>query len=277
MTHTELPSTPTRLWLPPKRVIYQLSTDFYPWTEVIIDLEQRKNPNWSAILDVQQGERWARYLWINGEDIGGFAPNGSEVTLLTIMRGLPSAIVTLYEPEPAVTDVVWMCRKEVAKPASKPWPELAQELGRNKYTGALIADDTSFWKRGRMVGGGMPITQSSCTLVSPATDQWQVTMEDFWTTLIYATAQRVPGFSEEWRQTCLDLSMEYAILDPFDSGISVIEGKLILGDDPDWQKLVPALRLAYALTLRRVDLDLVEMTQPWQRHIGWTTSGLGDL
>lgn len=277
MTHTELPSAPTRLWLPSKRAVYQLSTDFYPWTEVIIDLERRKSPGWSAILDVQQAERWARYLWINGEDVGGFAPNGSEVAFFAITRGLSNAIVTLYEIESTIAEIVWLCRKEVAKPTPKVWPELAQELGRGKYTGVVIADETSFWKRGRMVGGSMPVTQTSCVLVSPAGDQLAVTMTDFWVTLIHATAQRVSGFSEEWRQTCLDLSMEYAVLDPFDGGVSVIEGKLLLGDDPNWDKLLPALALAYALTLRRVGLDLGEMTQPWQRHMGWVSSGLGDL
>lgn len=277
MTNTELYNSPIRLPLPQKRVIYSLSTDFYPWTELIADLERRQQVGWSAILDVQQDERWARYIWINGADQGGFAPNGNEVAFLTIARGLPNAMVTLYEIDPAVAEVIWVCRKEVPKPASTAWPKLAVELGQSKFTGTLLGNETSFWKGGRMVGGAMPSDDKPCYLVMTPRNEIGIAMLQFWTGLMHDSQIAQPRFTEVWRQVAVELSLEYPLLDPFDDEVELVAGKLSVNSEIDWQILHPALRISYLMTARRLGVSLADLAGRWREHSLWEVSGLEEL
>lgn len=279
MTNPPLSSAPTRLPLPLTQAAYaNLSTDFYPWTEILTDLERRQEPTWNAVLDVQQGERWARFVWVAGQARGGLAPNGSEVSLATIMQGLPAARVSLVEVDGPVADMVWDCRTTAAQPLNVAWPELGELLTRERFTGALLSgNQTSYWARGQMVTGTLPDgTQPCAVVVSPAKQGSQKVA--LWSKVFEVTQRKYPQFAEIWRQVSLQLSGTFTSLDPFDSDISFDGHTLDIAQDAPLEEVLPALQAAYATSLRRMGIRISDLPAEELREQGaWRELGLEDV
>lgn len=270
---------PTRLPLPQERAVYtRLSTDYYPWTEVLADLEARQGPEFSAVLDVQQDDRWARFVWVRGEARGGVAANGSAVPLEVILRGLPKAQVSLLEVDPLVADIVWNCRAVTAQPLGATWPGGYDLLTRQHFQGALLSDQhCSFWEAGRVVTGTLPTSGRPCLVVAapaPARANSRA-MLDFWRELLALTQRANPAFSETWRQVGVELSGEHSVLDPFANEVRVVNGALQVDRDVDLQELLPALLAAYQATLRRLGLRLADLNVgSLRQQEAWALSGL---
>lgn len=273
-------TTPTRLALPTEGAIYKdLSTDFYPWTELLTDLERRQSAQWSAVLDVQDGERWARFVWAGGQARGGLAPNGSEVSLATIMQGLPRAKVTLVETQAAVADLVWNCRAVAAQPVSAGWPAAGPLLERERFTGALLGTggQTTFWERGKLMAGQLPTEAGDCRIViAPAARAAQVL--EVWQQVFALTQRKYPQFGEIWRQVSLQLAGEYTILDPFDHEVYFDGQTLEITEDAPPEEVLPALQAAYAASLRRLGVKVADLPVQELREQGtWQLLGLEDV
>lgn len=271
------PAPPTRLPIPQERLAYQrLSTDFYPWTEVLTDLERRLDPSFSAILDVQDQGRWARFVWVRGAPRGGVGAGGRDVPLDVTMRALPRAQVTLALVDPLVAEIVWTCRSSAPRPLAAAWPAAYDQLINERFQGALISGThCSFWEAGRVVTGALPQSGMTCLTVSSSAGPGSVNLVPFWQKLVLATQRANPGFSEAWRQVSMQLSGEYPILDPFANEIRVINGQLQVDKDASPRELKPAMLAAYQTTLRRLGLRLTDVPAgELRRDEHWQAAGL---
>lgn len=279
MTHasTTPPTAPTRLPLPQDQVIYlPLSTDFYPWTEVLTDIERRQEPSFTAVLDIQEENRWARFVWVRGALRGGVAASGQDVPLDVAVRALPNAHVALTGLEPAVAEVVWNCRAAPAKALAQAWPAPLEQLERERFTGALLAgDDCSYWEAGTVLSGVLPAAGVVCLAVAPDDGAERASLVHFWRELIAVTQRSQPDFSGVWRQVSMQLSDRYVVLDPFAHEINVEEGRLSVDDDVTLDELRPAMLTAYRASLRRLNVRLQDLpiTTLSQRE-AWIASGL---
>lgn len=254
------PQPPTRLPLPSDRVAYQrLSTDFHPWTEVLTDLERRQDQNFSAVMDVQDQGRWARFVWVRGAARGGVGAGGREVPLDVTMRALPRALVSLTLVDPLVADIVWNCRKNAAQPLNAVWPAAYDQLVNGRFHGALLSGaHCSFWDQGRVVTGALPQPGMPCLVVS-SNSMNTVNLVPFWQRMVLLTQRAHSGFSDTWRQVSMQLSGEHPILDPFANEIKVVNGQLLVDKNANPQELQPALLAAYLATLRKLNLKLADL------------------
>lgn len=276
MTNSPSPAA-IRLPVPTDRSAYpRLCTDFYPWTEVLIDLERRQEPEFTAVLDVQQDERWARFVWVRGALRGGVGAGGGEVTLDAAMRGLPRAKVSLTQVDPLVAEVVWACRKNTPRVLAEVWPTAFDELSREHFYGALLSGPyCSYWEAGRVVTGALPQPGMTCVVVTPVTRMDRDSFVQFWQELVALTGRANAGFTEAWRQVSLQLSAEHVALDPFANEISLSGGQLHIEPDLSVTEMRSALLAAYQGTLARLGLSLTDLpTARLQQHEAWAASGL---
>lgn len=271
------PLPPTRLPIPQDRLVYQqLSTDYYPWTEVLTDLERRQEPDFSAVMDVQDQGRWARFVWVRGVPKGGVGAGGRDVPLDVTMRALPRAQITLAQVDPLVAEIVWACRASAARPLPNPWPGAYDLLTREQFHGALISGQhCSFWEAGRVITGALPQSGMPCLIVPSTVSQPEVNLVPFWQKLVLLTHKANSNFSETWRQVSMQLSGEHPILDPFANEVRVVNGQLQVDKDASPKELQPALLAAYQATLKRlgvrvIDLPLGEL----RRDEHWRAAGL---
>lgn len=271
------PTASIRLPLPTDRPVYtQLSTDFYPWTEVLTDLERRQDPEFSAVMDVQQDDRWARFVWVRGAARGGVGAGGRDVTLEAAMRGLPRAQVSLVNVDPLVAEIVWTCRTNTPRVLGNTWPAAFDELNRERFYGALLSGpNCSYWESGRVVTGALPQSGVPCVVVSPVSRLDRETFIMFWQELIALTQRANPAFSEAWRQVSMQLSAEHLVLDPFAHEVTVSGGQLRVERDVSLRELRPALLAAYQASLVRLGMRLADLpTANLRQHEVWVASGL---
>lgn len=278
MTNPASPSAPpTRLPIPQERQVYHsLPTDFYPWTEILSDLERRLEPAFSAVMDVQDQGRWARFVWVRGAPKGGVGAGGREVPLDITMRALPRAQVSLALVDPLVAEIVWDCRTSAARPLNVPWPAAYDQLISDRFQGALISGShCSFWESGRVVSGALPQSGMPCLVVSNAAAPSQVNVVPLWQKLVLLTHRANPNFSETWRQISMQLSTEHPVLDPFANEVRIINGQLQVDKDANPKELRPALLAAYQATLRRLNLRLSDLPlSDLRRDEAWPLLGL---
>lgn len=277
MTQSSTP-TPTaiRLPLPQDRIIYhQLSTDFYPWTEIVTELEH-SDQEFTAVLDVQEQTRWARFVWIRGELLGGIGAGGRDVTLKVAMRALPQAIVTLTRVEPLVGDILWSCRTIQPKPLDLTWPAAYDQLDRERFRGALISGDTcSYWDGGRVVTGTMPQSGMRCMVIMPGSNLERSALIEFWQEMIALTQREHAEFDQAWREVSMQLSGEHPSLDPFVRDITVYKGRLDIDDSLSMFEMRAALLAAYQGTLVKLKVKLANLPIAHMRQRpAWVTAGL---
>ena len=278
--HPPTSAAPLRLPVPQDQVVFRrLSTDFYPWTEVLTELETLQQQGLTGVLDVEQQGRWARFVWVGGQLLGGLAASGSEVTLDVAMRGLPRARLTLTLTDPLVAEVLWDCRRTAPHPLPLPWPAVHERLQRERFQGVLLAGPhCSFWEGGRVTSGVLPPAGSTCHALSSRQQHNRELLLGTWREVLAVTARTAPRFEEVWKQVSMQLAGRHPVLDPFAGEVRLVRGELAVEEDVPMQELLPALLGAYRLSLRQLRLDL--RTLPLdrvRRGPGWAATGLETL
>ena len=275
-----LPAAPLRLPVPQDQAVFRrLSTDFYPWTEVLTELETLQQQGLTGVLDVEQQGRWARFVWVSGQLLGGLAASGSEVTLDVAMRGLPRAWVTLTVTDPLVAEVLWDCRRTPPRQLPLPWPAVHAGLQRERFQGVLLAGPhCSFWEGGRVTSGALPPAGAACYALSSGQQHNRELLISTWREVLAVTAQAAPRFEEVWKGVSMQLAGRHPVLDPFAGEVTLIRGRLAVEEDVPMQELLPALLGAYRMSLRQLRLDLRGLPLDAVRGgPGWAATGLETL
>ncbi|WP_309571408.1 hypothetical protein [Deinococcus sp.] len=272
--HTTAP-----LPVPTDHAVYSgLSTDHYPWTDVTIDLATRQGQGLSGVFDASQDGRWARFIWLRGELLGGFTWGGQEVAWATTTQGLPRAHVTLTVQDPRVTQLAWSSRARPLQPLGEEWPTPQATLHRDMFTGVLVGGGHgSYWEGGQVIAGTLPEDGAACGTCSPYDDVSAEQMTAFWETLLAAVSRATP-LESVWREVCARLCSTYICLDPFAQEVVLRGGKLHLDPALKVQEYRPALLAALRAALARLgvrlgDLPLMDL----RARPEWAAAGLENL
>lgn len=252
-----------------------LSTDFWPWSEVFADLSARTP--WSGALELRQGEHFARAVWAEGVALGGHM-GGSDHDLHQLALALPRAEVSLYVLDAHVARLAWQCRAAEVQYAASEWLKVRADLTFRAFTGVVrAAAGDSYWQSGVRVSGPEPTAGDRVTLLTPALGA--VTNEsviEFYNVAL-AVAARTVDVEAHWRASVLELAEDHLCLDPFAREVVYEQGRLVLALDVPADELLPALRAAYSLTLRRAGKAVAELPLDALRvHPLWALSGLGE-
>lgn len=274
-----LPATTAPFPVPEDQAVYLgLSTDHYPWTDVTIDLAVRQGQGLSGVLDAWQQGRWARFLWLRGELLGGFTWGGQEVAWATATLALPRARVSLTAQEPRVVQLLWSSRSSNPRPLSEPWPGVQASLQRDMFTGVVLGDGHgSYWEGGQILAGTVPPPGTACMAITPYSEISAAHLAEFWRALLNTVSRSVP-LEATWREVCTRLCATYDCLDPFAQEIVLRGGQLYVDAELPVQEFRPALLAALRGTLTRLgirlnDLPLMEL----RARPEWTAAGLETL
>lgn len=246
--------------VPLDRAVYLgLSTDHYPWTEVTVDLAARQAQGLSAVFDAVQENRWARFVWLGGQLLGGFTHGGQPVLWNHTMQAMPRARISLVQVQPAVAQVIWACRAAQARPRPGAWPDLRFVLEQEAYYGLLVSGEAcSYWISGRVVGGTLPPQGAVCLSYSPNVEGNREALVQFWIELMATIHRNVP-LDEHWRQVLLRLSDDFPCLDPFMKDIHLQHGTLHIDPNLPVAEFSPALQAALHAMLARMNLRLSDL------------------
>ncbi|GGL66523.1 hypothetical protein GCM10010840_00520 [Deinococcus aerolatus] len=277
---TESPTLPTPAAPPPvplDRTVYAgLRTDHYPWTEIMADLETRQSEGFSGVLDAEQGERWARFVWVRGQCLGGFTGGGQAVGWELVHGGLPRARVSLGECSPPVGAVVWTSRAARAGALAGRWPDVQLGLKREQFYGLLVSEGLcSVWDSGQVLAGRLPDTGEMCVAYSPNTPENRERLLQFWRDLLGAVHASIP-LDEVWQQTCMRLSAEHPCLDPFVREITLSGGVLFVDRVLAVGEFRPALQTALRAVLLNLGINLNDLALgDLPNRPEWAAAGLG--
>ncbi|MFC3835495.1 MULTISPECIES: hypothetical protein [Deinococcus] len=274
-----LPATTEPLPAPEDQAVYLgLSTDHYPWTDITIDLAVRQGQGLSGIFDARQDGRWARFVWLRGELLGGFTWGGQEVTWATATLALPRAHVSLTVQEPRVVQLLWSSRSSTPQPLAEPWPGVQEGLQRDMFTGVVLGGGhSSYWEAGQIQAGTVPPPGTACLTITPYSEISAAQLAGFWQALLVTVNRSVP-LETTWREVCTRLCSTYDCLDPFAQEIVLRGGHLFVDPELSLQQIRPALLAALRGTLSRLgvrlnDLPLMEL----RARPEWTAAGLETL
>lgn len=259
-------------------VYHDLSTDFYPWAEVIADLKVRSQAGQSLLFQAESGGTAARFLWRGGQLMGGHS-GARDLNFAALMRGLPRARVTLLNLSAEAAEALWEHRTAVGEPLSGTPAEVM--AGLSGRTGVLLCGpEVCYYEAGEPVYGfWSPQSEEQrawqfVALTQPL-DRDELVM--FWSQLLLMTHRRA-ALDEAWRQASLALAGDYPILDPFTREVTLKTGELQIDPDVSAEELQPALLTAYAVTLKRLGLRLSDLSlDTLRRHELWERSGLPAL
>lgn len=252
-----------------------LSTDHYPWTEIVSDLALRQSQEFSGTFDGAQGSRWVRFVWTRGVLLGGFTRGGQTLSWETALRGVPRASVSLTELSPSLSDLIWSTRDAQGRPLAGAWPDLRAELERDRFHGLLLAGDScSFWTSGRVLGGTLPVAGATCVAYSQNSEANREKLVAFWRELI-ARIHRAAPLDATWRQITMRLAESYPCLDPFAQDIHLSGGQLSIDEEVTVAEFRPALLAALEATLARLGLRLLDLPVTDLRdRPEWSAAGL---
>ncbi|WP_415786705.1 hypothetical protein, partial [Deinococcus saxicola] len=261
---------------PLDRVIYaDLCTDHYPWTEVMLDLETRQAAGFSGVLDAVQGDRWARFVWVRGQCLGGFTGGGQAVGWDVTHGGLPRARVRLGECSPPVGAVVWTSRAARAGALAGRWPDTQLILKREQFYGLVISEELcSVWESGQVLAGHLPDDGALCVGYSPNSEENRERLLRFWHNLLGAVHSNV-SLDGVWQQTCVRLSAEHPCLDPFAREVTLRSGVLNVDPGVAVSEFRPALQTALRVALLALGVSLDDLALgelPGQPE--WAAAGL---
>ncbi|MDV6374176.1 hypothetical protein [Deinococcus arenicola] len=263
--------------LPLDTVIYtDLCTDYYPWTEVMLDLEARQAVEFSGVLDAFQGGRWARFVWSRGQCLGGFTHGGQAVAWAQVHGALPRARLHLGGCLPLVSDVVWTSRAARAGTLGGHWPDMERRLEREQFYGLLVSGgQCSVWDTGQMLSGRLPQAGASCVAHSPHTPDTREALLNFWRDLLRRVNHSVP-LDEPWNRACVRLSAEHPCLDPFLQDITLRGGVLRVDVGVSVGELRPALHWALRTALGDLGIGLGDLALGnLPQRPEWAAAGLG--
>lgn len=282
MTHTSaLPPTSSPPPVPMDQAVYQgISTDHYPWTDVSVDLATRQSLGMSGVLDAQQGGRWARFVWLQGELLGGHTWGGQSVAWAATLQALPRASVTLTQQTPKVAQLIWAARHCAPSPLTGVWPQGRAALERELFSGLLVGEvagtppSTSAWDTGQPIGGTLPPAGASAQLYAPYAQVSAVAMSAFWTDLVATVSHSVP-LEGVWREVSSRLCTTYPCLDPFSQEIALRGDTLHIDPALSMGELRPALLAALRASLTRVGVRLADLPVAHLRaRPEWAAAGL---
>lgn len=277
---TESPTLPSPAAPPPvplDRTIYSgLRTDHYPWTEIMADLDTRQAGGFSGVLDAVQGDRWARFVWVRGQCLGGFTGGGQTVGWELVHSGLPRARVSLGECAPPVGAVVWTSRAARSGQLSGRWPDVQLILKREQFYGLLVSEGLcSVWDSGQVLAGRLPDDGAVCVAYSPNTHENRERLLTFWRDLLGAVAASVP-LEEAWQHACVRLSAEHPCLDPFVREITLSGGVLSVDPALGVGEFRPALQTALRTALLGLGVGLQDLALgDLPNRPEWAAAGLG--
>ncbi|AWN23342.1 hypothetical protein DKM44_08970 [Deinococcus irradiatisoli] len=270
----------TRFWLrlPSQSALYLLSTDHYPWSEVLSDLEQR--PSLSAVLEAQQGAQRGRVVWQGGTLLGGFDAE-RDLSLAEFMRAFPRATLRLSVLETVMAQLLWQCRGSQPQTAPQPWPAAQGFLSERKFSGLVLGGEqgasVSCWQLGKPVAGTLPESGKVYILVAP--QQLDLTsLVTFWSQVLAQASVQAASFPEVWRGAAAELAFEHPCLDPFAREIWLEGAWVRVQEDLDLAEVRDALLAAFSATLRKLKLPLQSLAlAALQASPAWSASGAGEL
>lgn len=273
-----LPSqmTSSPLPLPADRAVYLgISTDHYPWTEVTVDLTARQAQEFTGVFDAMQDDRWARFVWVRGNLLGGFTRGGQDVPWAATTHALPRAWISLAEVTPAVANIIWSSRAALGRHYPGNWPDIRPTLERELFYGLLISGTAcSMWDNGQVVGGQLPPPSGKCLAFSPHNESTREDQVKFWQDLVQAMHRSMP-LDDLWRQVIVRLSDDFPCLDPFAQEIAFQGGKLEIDPNLSVAEFRPALYAAVKSVLARAGLKASDLKLGELRdRPEWATAGL---
>lgn len=276
MSHVWLP-------LPPERAVYSgLSTDHYPWTEVYADLSQRSL--FSGVLDVRQAEipdhsgpgrsLLGRFVWVSGEVRGGHDQEG-DLDVRTLPLTFARAQVSLSQMDPALAQLVWLCRDGEQARVPLSWPDARDLLASRRFRGALLGQQAcSYWEDGRQLAGELPQPGEALSTVAPRARYTHADLTAFWSEVMRASSSRM-NLQGTWKQAAARLADEHPCLDPFAREVWLSGTALHVDPELPVAELRAALQDQYRsmLTLSGVALRSIPMPEA-RAHPLWASSGL---
>lgn len=277
MTPESAPTPPTRVWLPvpAKQVLYTLSTDHYPWSEVWHDLSQR--PGFTGVLEARSGNRRAQALWIKGQFVGAYGTR-SDKTLEQFSRSFPRALLRLYEADPQTIALAWQGRSQTPQPLPQPWPQAGAALASGGFSGALLGGENleavSYWQGGKPLVGTPP-PAGQVAIVGTLTPLSAGKLAEFWNQALAQAASQEPALPRAWEASAKALVNRHPCLDPFIHEVW-LEGGRIQVAEVDVQELRPALRDVFVAAAQSVRFPLAALKDSaLGQHPLWQASGLG--
>ncbi len=270
----------TRFWLrlPSQSALYLLSTDHYPWSEVLTDLEQR--PLLSAVLEAQQDGRRGRLVWQAGAPLGGFDA-ANDLSVAEFTRTFPRATLRLSLVEPLTAQLIWQCRSQQPEAAPQPWPGAQGPLADSGFSGMVLGGEhgsvVSCWQLGKALTGTLPVSGKVYCL--PAPQQLGLpALATFWSQVLGQAAAQAPGITEVWRGVAAELAFEHPCLDPFAREIWLEGAWVRVQADLDVAEVRDALLAAFSAALQQSKVALRSLALSALRASpAWSASGAGDL
>lgn len=268
----------------PAPIYRQISTDFYPWAEIIADLRARSQAGQSLLFQAESGGTCARFVWQAGQLLGGHS-GPHELNFAMLMRGLPRARVTLLPLSEEAAAAIWEHRAGSGQALRGTPAQVAAQLSGQTglLTGSGAGAGVSYWLEGQPRWGSWEPQAAG----DSESQEWQFVplhrpldrseLELFWRQLLTLTHRRA-ALDEVWRQVSLQLAARYPVLDPFTREVTVRTGELKVDPAVEADELQPALLSAYSLALPRLGLRLSDLPlERLRQHELWEPSGLQAL
>ncbi|RTR29431.1 hypothetical protein [Deinococcus radiophilus] len=262
-------------------VYHQLSTDFYPWTEVIADLRMRAQAGQSLLFQAESPAACARFVWRDGQLLGGYS-GARDLPFSALMRGLPRARVTLLSLSGEAAQAIWDARQaEGGQALQGDAATVSQQLAGQ--SGVLLGHgperSLSYWQAGKPLHGVWypEAGEQEWRFMVQAQPLDRTELVQFWSQVLALTHRRA-ALDEVWRQASLELAADHPALDPFTREIVVRTGELSVDPGVDTDELRPALLAAYRNVLERLGLRIQDLPlENLRQHEIWSASGLAEM
>lgn len=287
---------PAHMGLASPAVYRQLSTDFYPWPEVVADLKARASKGQSFLFQAWQPssnaaggtEHWANFIWRDGTLLGGYTV-GRELAFGAVMRALPRALVTLLPLSAAQAAQLWPMRSAeyLAKvqAGGQQWRAEAADIPENVAgrSGLLIGGEggrwVTFWQNGAPIAGewNAGLSTRSWYFVAAPPSLPRGELLELWQQVIALTS-RQRNLDDAWKRAAMRLAEAHPVLDPFAREVAVRSGQLQVAAGVPADELRPALLDAYRYSLKILNLPFAALPlEEVSRHPLWEASGLSEL
>ncbi|GHG07598.1 hypothetical protein GCM10017783_20160 [Deinococcus piscis] len=265
----------------PAPVYLHLSTDFYPWDEVIADLKTRSQAGQSLLFQANSDAACASFVWKAGQLLGGYS-GARDLNFAALMRGLPRARVTLVPLDERAAAAMWEHRAAAGQTLRGTGAQVAGQLAGQ--TGVLSGmgaapQAMSYWEEGEPRWGHWTpdAPEQDWRFVALRRTPDAAALTEFWRQVLAVTHRRA-AVDEVWRQVSLALAPHYPVLDPFVREVTVRTGELQVEPSVRPQELQPALLAAYRAVLARLGLRLSDLPlSTLRQHELWNASGLPAL
>lgn len=261
--------------IPAGRTVYQVSSLYFPWSEVYADLEARAG--FSGVLS------WngARFWWAQGRPLGGSLRGEVYPELPALACRTPGGRLTLTELRPGAATLAHAAAEQLrtATPAApQPWSDAQAVVRSPGFTGAVLSPGRSLlWQAGQQLcSGELPADGEAVELLAAATELNPERLIRFWNRVLSLHTELQS--EAEWRAAALELADDHPCLDPFAREITLRRGELHLDADVPAEELQPALLAALGQMMARAQLSAHDpLLAALTRHPLWESSGAGGL